>query len=140
MFPEASLELVPVADGGDGTLDAMVAALHGRVIEMTVTGPDGKPVKAAYGLMRSPSAMQSRPGAVEFIRPSAGPVRGARSDIARRKRRLERAQRAIAVAWRDACSGDRIDRGKPSAQRIVRVHRRFTPHSFAQFIIGDRPV
>jgi glycerate 2-kinase len=44
---------VPVADGGDGTLDAMVAALHGREITLTVSGPDGKPVQAPYGLMQS---------------------------------------------------------------------------------------
>lgn len=45
--------MVPVADGGDGTLDAMVAALHGRESEITVTGPDGKPVQASYGLMQA---------------------------------------------------------------------------------------
>jgi len=59
VFPDASIEAVPVADGGDGTLDAMVAALHGREIQMTVSGPDGKPVQASYGLMQS-SPMQSR--------------------------------------------------------------------------------
>ena len=51
MFPDANYELVPVADGGDGTLDAMVSALHGREIEMTVSGPDRNPVRAQYGLL-----------------------------------------------------------------------------------------
>ena len=51
MFSDATYELVPVADGGDGTLDAMVCALNGRKIEMTVSGPDGKPVSAPYGLL-----------------------------------------------------------------------------------------
>jgi len=42
---------VPVADGGDGTLEALVDALHGRTIEMEVIGPAGHPVHAAYGLL-----------------------------------------------------------------------------------------
>jgi glycerate kinase len=60
VFPDASIEAVPVADGGDGTLDAMIAALHGREIAMTVSGPDGTPVQAPYGLLQAGS-MQSRP-------------------------------------------------------------------------------
>lgn len=60
VFPDAVYELVPVADGGDGTLDTLVAALHGREIELTVSGPDGKPIKAAYGLVQSAS-LRSRP-------------------------------------------------------------------------------
>jgi glycerate 2-kinase len=51
VFPDASYELVPVADGGDGTLDALVSALGGREVETTVTGPNGAPVLARYGLM-----------------------------------------------------------------------------------------
>jgi glycerate kinase len=51
VFPDASYELVPVADGGDGTLDALVSALGGREVEATVTGPNGAPVLARYGLM-----------------------------------------------------------------------------------------
>jgi glycerate kinase len=65
VFPDAKFELVPVADGGDGTLDALIAALHGREIEITVSGPDGKPVQAAYGLVQSEAI-----GVVEMARAS----------------------------------------------------------------------
>src|SRR5215472_9962749 len=41
---------VPVADGGDGTVDAAVAAGYRRV-EIGVRGPTGKAVTAAFGLL-----------------------------------------------------------------------------------------
>ncbi|MGH3203360.1 MAG: glycerate kinase, partial [Streptosporangiaceae bacterium] len=68
-WPEAELVTVPVADGGDGTVDAAVAAGLERV-PVTVDGPTGEPVHASYarrgemavieladacGLMRLPS-------------------------------------------------------------------------------------
>jgi glycerate kinase len=40
-----------MADGGDGTLDALVAALDGRRVPARVTGPLGDPVDAEYGLV-----------------------------------------------------------------------------------------
>ncbi len=40
--------LCPIADGGEGTLDAL--ALADGLRHLTVTGPDGKPVKAAFGM------------------------------------------------------------------------------------------
>ena len=50
VFPDAEYVLVPVADGGEGTVDAMVAATGGRKEIVTVTGPLGEPVEAFYGL------------------------------------------------------------------------------------------
>src|SRR5580704_6450947 len=46
-WPEAELVTVPVADGGDGTVDAAVAAGLARV-PVTVDGPTGEPVHASY--------------------------------------------------------------------------------------------
>ncbi len=48
--PGASLDLVPMADGGEGTVDALVAATAGSVREVVVTGPRGEPVRARFGL------------------------------------------------------------------------------------------
>jgi glycerate 2-kinase len=45
---DATLILVPVADGGDGTLDALSSSLGGRKVRVTVTGPLGTPVRAHY--------------------------------------------------------------------------------------------
>ncbi|PLR23736.1 glycerate kinase [Pantoea endophytica] len=50
IFPEAEYVKIPVADGGEGTVEAMVAATQGTIVRLTVTGPLGKPVEAFYGL------------------------------------------------------------------------------------------
>ena len=43
--------LVPVADGGDGTLETLVEATNGEIRSATVTGPIGKPVMAEWGAL-----------------------------------------------------------------------------------------
>lgn len=50
VFPAAEYVKIPVADGGEGTVEAMVAATQGKLVRLTVTGPLGKPVDAFYGL------------------------------------------------------------------------------------------
>jgi glycerate kinase len=49
--PDADLVLVPIADGGDGTVDALVAATQGERHTRRVRGPLGGPVDAEYGLI-----------------------------------------------------------------------------------------
>lgn len=48
-LPELDVRLLPVADGGDGTLDAVVAAGYERH-EVTVSGPTGGPVATAFAM------------------------------------------------------------------------------------------
>ena len=48
---DAETLLVPVADGGEGTMDSLVAATGGRKADVTVTGPLLEPVQAAYGIL-----------------------------------------------------------------------------------------
>ncbi|BBT92014.1 glycerate kinase [Enterobacter mori] len=50
IFPSANYVKLPVADGGEGTVEAMVAATQGRIIHVPVTGPLGEPVEGFYGL------------------------------------------------------------------------------------------
>ncbi len=50
-WPEASIDEVPMADGGEGTVAALVAATGGTYEAATVTGPLGEPVVASYGLL-----------------------------------------------------------------------------------------
>lgn len=50
VFPDADYVKLPVADGGEGTVEAMVAATGGEIIRVQVTGPLGKPVAAFFGL------------------------------------------------------------------------------------------
>ena len=51
VHPDAETVLLPLADGGEGTVDALVLATGGRRVPVTVTGPLGEPVSAAYGLL-----------------------------------------------------------------------------------------
>src|SRR5256885_11137857 len=48
---DADLVLVPIADGGDGTVEALVAATGGERHTVRVHGPLGDPVEADYGLI-----------------------------------------------------------------------------------------
>jgi len=49
--PDAETVLIPLADGGEGTVDALVAATEGRFVEETVRGPLGRDVAARFGLL-----------------------------------------------------------------------------------------
>ena len=48
-FPEAEVVAVPVADGGEGTMETLTAALGGTRVPAVVTGPLGEPVDAWWG-------------------------------------------------------------------------------------------
>lgn len=50
-FPGADVVQIPVADGGDGTVQALVAARGGTIRRAWVRGPLGDPVEAAYGVV-----------------------------------------------------------------------------------------
>ncbi|EKS7427672.1 glycerate kinase [Enterobacter cancerogenus] len=50
IFPTAEYVKLPVADGGEGTVEAMVAATGGRIVPVDVTGPLGERVDGFYGL------------------------------------------------------------------------------------------
>lgn len=50
IWPDADYVKIPLADGGEGTVEAMVAATAGRLVHVDVTGPLGSNVQAFYGL------------------------------------------------------------------------------------------
>jgi glycerate 2-kinase len=50
-LPDAEIVEIPVADGGDGTMEALVSAHHGKFKSVEVEGPLGDPVDATYGLI-----------------------------------------------------------------------------------------
>jgi glycerate 2-kinase len=51
VFPDAEVVKVPIADGGEGTVDALVVATGGRIEATSVTGPLGEPVRARWGVL-----------------------------------------------------------------------------------------
>jgi len=49
--PEATVTTVPIADGGEGTVASILAAVGGQTMITTVHGPVGQPVAATWGLL-----------------------------------------------------------------------------------------
>ncbi|MGH6830180.1 MAG: glycerate kinase family protein [Methylocella sp.] len=49
VLPDATCIKVPMADGGEGTVQSLVDATAGTIVKKTVIGPLGKPVEAIYG-------------------------------------------------------------------------------------------
>ncbi len=63
--PAAETVLVPVADGGDGTLESLVNTTGGEIFRSIVTGPLGQAVEALWGVMGD-----GQTAVVEMARPS----------------------------------------------------------------------
>ncbi len=51
VFPDAEIGLVPIADGGEGTVEALVTATGGQFCQTEVTGPLGERVIAQWGIL-----------------------------------------------------------------------------------------
>ena len=50
VYPDAEIIVKPVADGGEGTVDALVQGMQGRKEKVMVTGPLGEMTEAEYGI------------------------------------------------------------------------------------------
>lgn len=53
VYPEANVQVRPLADGGEGTVDALIAGMNGTIRNITVTGPLGQPISARYGVIEN---------------------------------------------------------------------------------------
>ncbi|WP_354625799.1 glycerate kinase [Psychromonas sp. MME2] len=51
IMPNAEIHKIPMADGGEGTVQSLIDATGGLLINCVVTGPIGRPVSAFYGLL-----------------------------------------------------------------------------------------
>lgn len=51
VYPDCEAVAVSVADGGEGTVDAVVEALGGKIVTATVNDPLGRPILACYGVV-----------------------------------------------------------------------------------------
>lgn len=52
-MPEANVSVYPLADGGEGTVEALVLGLNGKLEKVMVTGPLGEPVECTYGILEA---------------------------------------------------------------------------------------
>lgn len=53
VYQDAKVVIKPLADGGEGTVDALVSGMGGKIITVNVTGPLGEKVDARYGMIES---------------------------------------------------------------------------------------
>ncbi|MDO4312660.1 MAG: glycerate kinase [Eubacteriales bacterium] len=71
----AEVVVKPLADGGEGTTEALVEGLGGRYVDVEVAGPMGLPTKAKYGIMED-----GRTGVMEMAE-AAGMILVRREDL-----------------------------------------------------------
>lgn len=75
VFPNAEVVKMPIADGGEGTVETMIEASGGTWVEETVVGPLGEPVKAGWGIMGD-----GETGVIEMAAASGLPLVGDRKN------------------------------------------------------------
>jgi glycerate 2-kinase len=71
-LPDAEIAIIPVADGGEGIVRALVAATGGQLLHTRVTGPLGEPVEAEWGLLGANTAAPDEKAAVIEMAAAAG--------------------------------------------------------------------
>ena len=57
VYPDAQGTVLPLADGGEGTVDALVAGCNGTKVTARVCDPLGRPINAAYGILEDGTAV-----------------------------------------------------------------------------------
>ncbi len=58
VFPEAEVIVMPLADGGEGTVETLVYGMGGELIETEATGPMGEKRMASYGIVNGMAVME----------------------------------------------------------------------------------
>lgn len=75
-FPDVKITCIPMADGGEGLVEAYLNVLGGTRKEAVVTGPNGKPVRSEYGILGDGTAV------MEMAACAGLPLMGGRLDPA----------------------------------------------------------
>ena len=66
VFPCAEYVHLPLADGGEGTVDVLLQGLEGELHTSTVTGPLGQPVQASWALLNGDKSNGEKTALIEF--------------------------------------------------------------------------
>ena len=64
--PDAEIVMLPMADGGEGTAEALVESTGGKIQRAYVTGPLGEPIEAGYGILGRPEDGGLKTAAIEM--------------------------------------------------------------------------
>ncbi len=51
VFPDAAVQVCPLADGGEGTVETLISGMGGTIRRLPVTGPLGETVTGRYGIL-----------------------------------------------------------------------------------------
>lgn len=52
VYENAEIKILPIADGGEGTLDAVMSCVDGETVKIPVKDPLGRTVEASYGIIK----------------------------------------------------------------------------------------
>ena len=66
VYPNAGVTIRPLADGGEGTVEALTLGMGGRLENVLVTGPLGKPVNAVYGILEPLTSNDKKTAIIEM--------------------------------------------------------------------------
>ena len=58
VIPNAKTSLFPIADGGEGTVAALVGGMNGKIKSVTVKNPLGKEITAEYGIIGNTAVIE----------------------------------------------------------------------------------
>lgn len=57
VYPDAQIEIFPIADGGEGTVDALVTGLQGKKQQVLAADPMGRKIPCEYGILPGGTAV-----------------------------------------------------------------------------------
>lgn len=66
VYNKASIVIRPIADGGEGTVEALTLGMNGKLETVTVTGPLGKTVEAVYGILQQSETRKEKTAIIEI--------------------------------------------------------------------------
>lgn len=108
-YPDCQVVSFPVADGGEGTVAAMVEAVGGRIIETKVKGPFGEDITSFYGLLKNGTAVIEMAAAagLPMVRGREDPMRTTTYGVGQLiKHAVEGGAKNILVGLGGSCTND----------------------------------
>ncbi len=78
IYPDSEVIITPIADGGEGTVDALVKGLNGKIENAVVSNPLGEKITASYGIVKGDTAiieMSSAAGITLILKEQLNPLK-----------------------------------------------------------------
>jgi glycerate kinase len=74
IWPDEQYILLPIADGGEGTVQTLIEANGGQIIPARVTGPLGRPVESFFGVLPAPAPGEPSTAVIEMAAAAGLPL------------------------------------------------------------------